>query len=103
MNTFPVVILIAALVVGYLLLTRRRKVTPRQEPKIGREATDVSLVSPSKAAPAKAAQATLGLEKSDIFALRGATRINRLPKRIDYSVYEEPAYLRLGKTLSFQS
>lgn len=39
MNTFPVVILIAALVVGYLLLKRRRKVTPRQEPTIGREAT----------------------------------------------------------------
>ncbi|RJX72637.1 hypothetical protein [Pseudomonas sp. LS-2] len=103
MNTFPVVVCILVVVLAWLFFTRQRKDIPRQEPTIGSESGNVSQVSPNKAAPAKAAQATLGLEKSDFLALRGASRINRLPVGIDYSIYDEPAYQRLGKTLSFQS
>ncbi|KNH45252.1 hypothetical protein M5G27_26955 [Pseudomonas shahriarae] len=101
MNNLPIVLLILAVVVGYLYLTRTKKVVPRQDPKLGNEKVDDLHVSPNQAAHAKAANASLGLSAKDCLALRGATRTNQLPKSIDYSTYDEPTFQRRKIQLSF--
>ncbi|MCT9825940.1 hypothetical protein [Pseudomonas veronii] len=52
MNNLPIVLLILAVVVGYLYLTRSKKVVPRQDPKLGNEKVDDLHVSPTQAAHA---------------------------------------------------
>ena len=101
MNNLPIVLLILAVVVGYLYFSRSKKVVPRQDPKLGNEKVDDLHVSPNQAAHAKAANASLGLSAKDCLALRGATRTNRLPKSIDYSTYDEPTFQRRKIQLSF--
>jgi len=101
MNNLPIVLLILAVVVGYFYLTRSKKVVPRHDPKLGNEKVDDLHVSPTQAAHAKAANASLGLSAKDCLALRGATRTNQLPKLIDYSTYDEPTFQRRKIQLSF--
>lgn len=101
MNNLPIVLLIFAVVVGYLYFTRSKKAVPRQDPKLGNEKVDDLHVSPPQAAHAKAANASLGLSAKDCLALRGATRTNQLPKLIDYSTYDEPTFQRRKIQLSF--
>ncbi|WP_095158187.1 hypothetical protein [Pseudomonas sp. Irchel 3E13] len=101
MNNAPIVVLILLAVVLYFYLTRSKKVVPRQDPKLGNEKVDDLSASPPQAAHAKAATASLGLSAQDCLALRGATRTNRLPKSIDYSVYDKPTFERLNIKLSF--
>jgi hypothetical protein len=103
MNNFPIVVGVLVLVVGYFYLTRSKKIVPRQEPKLGQDKVDDQHVSPTQAAHAKAATASLGLSAQDVLALRGATRTNQLPKLIDYSTYDEPTFKRRNIELSFLS
>ncbi|WP_165678532.1 hypothetical protein [Metapseudomonas otitidis] len=80
---------------------KSKKRTPRQEPSLDRREPleDYLHVSPAMAARAQAAKSPL--IPCAVPVMRGATRVNVLPPPMDYSMYEEPAFQRLGVQLSF--
>jgi hypothetical protein len=105
MNGLFVTVMVLFAVVGILWYrhgpVKSKKNTPRQEPSIDRREPleDYLHVSPAMAARAQAAKSTS--IPSVAPALRGATRVNVMPPPMDYSMYEEPTFQRLGVQLSF--
>jgi len=104
MNGLFVTVMVLFAVVGILWYRHgpvKSKKTSRQEPSIDRREPleDYLHVSLAMAARAQAAKSTS--IPSVVPTLRGATRVNVLPPSRDYSMYEEPAFQRLGVQLSF--